>query len=554
MPTGPSLRRHSLSPLLLAFLLAAQLSAPAGAQHRPEQPRSYEEALARYRECISRIPFRYHTEGRETLARTRTAEALQILVAAYGDRKAAYPEYSRYTLASLFGRHFNADAFVPALDALRQRFDAPIDTWLWVQVLKVMADGGRATDVLTVAREDKSALHRAAAILALALARRADCESAMLANCTAFPRKEADRYAVLGALSAAVDANRARANDERFREALTAYVGLLSDDVDLPDPAKLQIARHLQQALKGPGLFVNPEPWLELMKAGDVTSARSGRTVTSQRFFGIESEGERICYVVDMSDSMCKEIAPELRQQGPVTGPAKKPKGVLPDEGDLPWHRIRTRFDLAREHLRISLLRLSKDKHFSVIWFGDGADTLESCKGMMKATKHNVQRVLAELDAIEVGKPDPVKAPDGTLRGRTNMHAGLRRAFGLARRGYVEEAAYVDPDALAEGCDTIFLLSDGAPSIDDFYVKDRDYGEGNVVVDQEYAAAAQRTPHLWYPGPYVQPEWLVDDVGRMNAFRRVRVHCIAIGEANVDLLRRLAEACYGQVFVIGSGK
>jgi hypothetical protein len=321
------------------------------------------------------------------------------------------------------------------------------------------------------------------------------------------------------------------------------------------------MARHLQWILKGPALFVNQEPWLELLERGEVKKPAPTHTVVAPRFFGVETEGERFCYVVDMSDSMCKPISPSSKPQtGPITGPKVKKKRELMDETDLPWHKINTRWDLAREQLRISLLRLTPDKHFSVVWFGTESGTLDSCKGMVKATKANVDRVIAELDSIKAKMPDQltgeekVVSPDGKLRGRTNMHSGLRRAYGLAGRGFVESVAYVDPEALTEGCDTIFLLSDGAPSFDDFEGIDKDYGEGQVVVDQEYDAPANRTPQLKYPGPYVDPQWLAADVERMNAFRRIRLHCIGLGEANMELLRRLAEMGHGEVFAVGDKK
>jgi hypothetical protein len=258
-----------------------------------------------------------------------------------------------------------------------------------------------------------------------------------------------------------------------------------------------------------------------------------------------------MCYVVDLSDSMCKEISPSMRPAGPKTGPRKKIKGVLPDESDLPWHLIRTRFDLAREQLKISLERLTPDKYFSIIWFGDGSGTLESCPGMIKATKPNIDRVIAELMAIVPGKPDPKKAPDGVLKGKTNMHSGLKRAFGLSSTGFVEESAYVDPATLTQGCDTIFLLSDGEPSWDDFHKLDKDYGEGNVVLDSEYGASAPRTPQIVYWGPYNRADWLVEDVVRMNSFRRIRIHCVGIGEASMSLLKQLAAIGHGEVYAVG---
>lgn len=79
----------------------------------------YEKALARYKECESRAPFLYHTEGRARLAATRSVEALKILAEDYGKTK-NYTEYARYTLAQLFGMNFQSDEAVPLLEKLRE--------------------------------------------------------------------------------------------------------------------------------------------------------------------------------------------------------------------------------------------------------------------------------------------------------------------------------------------------------------------------------------------------------------------------------------------------
>ena len=84
------------------------------------------------------------------------------------------------------------------------------------------------------------------------------------------------------------------------------------------------MARHLQDILNGPAKFTDPEPWLELLNRGDVKKPTQSQTRSQPRFFGIETEGERFCYVLDMSDSMLKEIAPGARPKGPITGPRKK--------------------------------------------------------------------------------------------------------------------------------------------------------------------------------------------------------------------------------------
>jgi hypothetical protein len=527
-----------------------------------ESPPGYDDALARYNECIRRIPFVHHTEGRKRLAETRAVAAFPILANDYVKAK-DYPEESRYTLAALIGKNFDRPEFTDPLMALRVANQKPVDTWLWVNALRIQTDRVGETEVITIAQEGKNALQRAAAIAAVGSSRNANLKQVIVPTCVNFPpkAKEADRMILLGAMSGALFDNKGRVNDAEYRDALTAYIGLLADDVGLSHTAKVQMARHLQWILKGPALFVNQEPWLELLQRGEVKKPSVSHTVVAPRFFGVETEGERLCYVVDMSDSMCKLISPESKPQtGPVTGPKVKKKRELMDESDLPWHKINTRWDLAREQLRISLFRLTPDKHFSIVWFGTGAEPLDSCKGMIKATKGNVDRVIAELDSIQAKMPGKLSAeeqrdsPDGVLRGKTNLHAGLRKAYGLAGRGFVDEVAYVDPEALTEGCDTIFLLSDGAPSWDNYHAVDKDYNEGKVVYDQEYGVEAKRTPQIGYPGPYCLDEWLVEDVKRMNAFRRIRLHCIGLGEANMGLLERLAEMGHGEVYAVGDKK
>lgn len=561
-PLLPDLRGRAVISLLVPLLAAAAMPAQAPGGEKP----GYADALARYKECISRIPFVHHTEGRDRLAQTRSIDGLRILVEDYVKPK-DYVEFTRYTLASLFGRHFDIGEAVEPLNALRQANDKPVDTWLWVKTLRILADKGDEAAVLEIAQTSKNVFHRAAAIAAIGESRNGSVKAVVVPNCIEFPKKESDRNLLLGAMTGALWENRKRVNDTDYREALTAYIGLLGADVDLSHTAKVMMGRHLQKILNGPALFVNAEPWLELLARGDVKKPASSGTSAAPRFFGIETDGERICYVVDMSDSMLKEIAPSAKPPTAViTGPKQKKKKAVLDESDLNWNKINTRWDLAREQLRISLSRLTPDKHFSIVWFGDTSDTLTTCKGMIKATRANIDRVIAELDSIQM--EDPPSGQDGrpqrtgvmvggkpkVLKGYTNMHGGITRAFGLAGKGYRDKTAYVDSEALTEGCDTIFLLSDGAPTTDDFYIDDKDYGEGQVTSDIEQGTQANRTPRLWYPGPYQQDDWLVEDMRRMNAFRRIRMHCIGLGEANRNLLERLAEVGHGEVFFFGQKK
>ena len=542
----------------MAFAIACAFVASAPAQQETletiEQIRPYDEALLRYTELMKRKPLRHHFAGRELMALTKKPEALTILIDDFRKVK-EYRDMSRYHLATLFGAWFDTPDSANQLRQLRVANPKPADLWLWVQALRIETKHLGAKDTLAIVTDDKSIHHQAAAFVALSLRGSDETWDAMFHFATNFPQKDSDRSMVLGAMSGAVLRNKAKVRSERARAGMTAYINLLAEPVKLDHMMKVQMARHLQIALNGPGLLVQPEPWLLLLQQdAPKKPSGGGNTVTRPRFFGIETEGERFCYVVDMSDSMLQPISPSVKPKGPVTGPKKKPKGELLDESDLPWHQINTRFDLAREHLKMSLMRLPDDKHFSIVWFGDSSGTLNSCPGLIRATKANVTRVCKELDEIKPGPAQPGSSALGSLKGDTNMHGGLRRAFALSGKGFVETDAFIDAGPLTEGCDTIFLLSDGAPSTDDFKCQDKDYGEDEAVTDYETKAKGTRSPIMGYNGPYIFGFSIAADVERMNTFRRVRIHAIGIGEADESLLRRIANIGQGQIYMVGKGE
>jgi hypothetical protein len=551
-----------LRALAVALFAIAPLAAQWDIRYPDMQARTYEEALARYKTCLARSAFTWHFEAREVLGNAKSAEALALLAADYKTVKED-AEYIRYLIADCCARFFDKPDFLPAILALRDANKGPGDVWLWYHSLRMQADRGDEAAVMAIAQSDKNALLRAAAIAALGDSRNGPLKEAVVPNCAAFPKKESERMALLGAMSGALMANKSRVNAEDYRAAITAYIGLLAEDVKLSHVGKVQMARHLQIILKAPAPFVDPQSWLDILARGDVKTTSKQTTVASPRFFGVETDGERMVYVVDMSDSMLLPIEPSAKPKGPVTGPKqKKKKGAVLDESDLPWNLINTRWDLARENLRISLSRLTPDKEFCVVWFGKESGTLDACKGLIKATKGNVDKVMAELDGIkaimtpEEGRPLP---PTGRLRGDTNLHGGLRLAFALHSKGFAGSNAYVDPLALAEGCDTILLMSDGDPSVDDFLEVDKNYGERKTVQSFERGEAGTSTPQVWSSGPFVSGgldhcPYIVADVRRMNAFRRVRMHAVGLGEANMTLTKLLAELGNGEAIQVGKAK
>src|SRR5690606_10953051 len=126
---------------------------------------------------------------------------------------------------------------------------------------------------------------------------------------------------------------------------------------------------------------------------------------------------------------------------------------------------------------------------------------------------------------------------------------------------------YVGAKPMTEGCDTIFLLSDGAPNWDGFDVLTKNYYEGETYKDLEAGIKTADTPETTYCGPYgmfaevrgngrpgIVDCWLIRDIERMNAFRRFTIPCVGLGEANELLLNNLAALGNGEVFIVGKKK
>ena len=56
---------------------------------------------------------------------------------------------------------------------------------------------------------------------------------------------------------------------------------------------------------------------------------------------------------------------------------------------------------------------------------------------------------------------------------------------------------------------------------------------------------------MHYSGPYRRWELLLDDVRRMNLFREVELHCVAIGEVRMGFVEELAWIGMGKAVRVG---
>lgn len=190
----------------------------------------------------------------------------------------------------------------------------------------------------------------------------------------------------------------------------------------------------------------------QLVPAGAVQKHRprqdQGATVS---YYGIPLVSDRVVFVVDVSGSMSAKVG---------TG------------------GTRTRLDEAKAQLHRVVESIPKQFRFNIVPFHTTVSAV--LDKMMPAVDATRAQALGEIDALE-----PL--------GGTNVHAALKRAFD-------------EPEV-----DTIYLLSDGAPSA----------------------------------GEIVDPNALADEVARWNKTRRVRIHCISIG-ADSPMMKRLAAESGGE--------
>jgi len=538
----------------LLVVAAACALVPGRVEARGE---TYEAALAAYKAYLQRPSLRKRMVGRERLAATDDPRALAILAASYS--RAEEPrDQVQYLLASLTTDRFAEAEHLPVYEAWRKRCDSPKDAWLWFKSLGVHGLAKGAADLDAVVRSDRGVFLRAAAIEAL----RSNLDRSLLASLPELarlaPAEGVPRAVFLESVAACLPLFRDQRRKPEFRAPAEAVIALMDDDKALPR-TRIVVARCLARALQVKFTFRSGDKWrseLDFVQSGGKQASMEGYA-PPPTFAGIEATGDRICYVIDMSDSMLTPLTPAEKEKlpkGPVTGVAR-PKESDNDAWErvfeaVDWKKVKTRFDAARELLKASLLGLREGQSFAVLWFGDQAGALQSTPGMTKTTLAAVKSVFRELDAIKAG-PAKQGRPLGTIRGNTNLHGGLHRAFKLHGRGFVGPGEFVDPSTWNDGCDTIFVLTDGEPTWDDWAAADKRDPEDNVG-DPETGARLGDSDTLEFAGPYREAGALVDDVLRLNLFRKAEIHCVGLGEASMNTLERLAGVGCGRAISLST--
>jgi hypothetical protein len=541
-------------PALLGLLLAAA----------PGRADDFDQAYAMYKAWIKRPSLHKRTRARERLADTGDLRALKLLAQTYG-RPEAPKLQVQYLLAFIAYDNFAGADAVPVYAEWRDRNRKPTDAWLWYLSLIPHQENRGAADLEAIVLGDENVFLRAAALETL----RFRIDPGLLALIpkvvAKLPSETKDRAVMAESLAAALAALRDLRAKPEFRGPAEAVIKLMDEPRTL-ERTKIAMGRQFARLFGVKFVWRNGERWLaelDFAQRGGKQPKRDPRYAGQPTFAGIEGTGDRICYVIDMSDSMLTPLSPaELDKlpRGPITGKAAAVRREKEAKSQawkrafraVKWDKVKNRFDAARELLKTSLVGLDENASFCVIWFGDKAGPLKSTRGLVKATAGNVQKTIRELDSIRPG-PKGDNRPHGTLRGKTNLHGGLHRAFKLRGRGIVGPGEYVDLSTWDAGCDTIFVLSDGAASTCDWAENDRK-DEWDRAGDPELGGRTNEdSDTLLFDGPYNRAHHLIAEVRRLNLFRKVEIHCVGMGEANMSTLRTIAALGKGEAISLRSG-
>ncbi len=209
-----------------------------------------------------------------------------------------------------------------------------------------------------------------------------------------------------------------------------------------------------------------------------------GVDLTYGYYNSIPQEGRSIVYVIDASGSMVLSWTnPEFNGNYPL--PAA--------EGDI------SRLDVCKRELNKAIGLLAEGTKFNIIAYGESYDLFSD--KMVEAKPSSIKKAQKWISSL-----DPI--------GSTNIHDALEKAFQFAGHGAIDR--YYKPSV-----ETVFLLTDGAPTLPD--------------------------------GSEDSSDRILEAVAKWNPYRSVVVHTVGMGQhLRVEFLRDLAQQ-NGGIFVHQEG-
>lgn len=186
-------------------------------------------------------------------------------------------------------------------------------------------------------------------------------------------------------------------------------------------------------------------------------------------YHGITTTSSRVVFILDISGSMNEAASTRY----------------VDSEGTVEQAGGRSKFDVARKELIQTLKGLDKTDYFNIIVFNENVQKWQ--EKLLPALPSNIALAIAYLNKLEAV-------------GGTNTFDSIEAAFHLG--GFGVQDRYYESKV-----DTVFLLTDGAPS------------EGRII----------------------EPDAILAELDRMNELRKIKIHTIAIGHlVDREFLRKLA--------------
>ena len=293
------------------------------------------------------------------------------------------------------------------------------------------------------------------------------------------------------------------------REAQKPYLDALIRVLDFSQDDRIKYFAALGLSrITGQPAYLSGSWWRDWLLNGQGGEGKQGKTVA---FFDAIAVGTRVVFVIDISGSMEWPADMEFARD-PVTGKGKD-KG--PD-----YSQVKTKLDLAKVELLWTLKNLPEDYYFNIVVYSSEHRLIdEEETELIQATEENKRKMSIALLGLKAN-------------GGTNIHGSLKRSFGILRKGKLKDDPAIDTKAMLEGADTIFFLTDGYPSW-----SDDSTGEGHV--HPKWGSIGN--------GYYVKEDAILGDIARINTFRKVVIHAIAVGkDAAHELMEKLAEQNHGK--------
>ncbi|MCB9894719.1 MAG: hypothetical protein H6839_09730 [Planctomycetes bacterium] len=269
------------------------------------------------------------------------------------------------------------------------------------------------------------------------------------------------------------------------------------------------------------------EWWIRNKANAQPDKAPEKKSKTAPILFKEPAVGTRICFVIDVSDSMKwpinEEDLPKIKKLTPHLDWAKMPEPC-------------SAMDLAKAELMHSIDALKpgaenadeKDgkstkwskndperRYFSIITYSQ--EVVNFSGGWIEASEKNCNIWKAKVEELE---------PDSY----TNIHGAILMAMGLHDKGVKTDNLELDKECVLTGAHTIVFLTDGyATWSNDSTDRTAQDQFGNPVGN----------------GEYISREKLVELAVRLNRFRKVVINTVGIGNHDKELMRDLAKQTGG---------